>query len=188
MSNRGHIVAPSISKDRIQRLGRRCWSEIEIRESLEMLDDIGMKLLGIFGDPRCAQRIDGQWLIVIAGLSVPAATVRMLYRSCASAVHGLGCPVAGLIADALLLAATTGPLTTQRLSAMAGKLAPATWDGLENAEQAVTRLVAEADLLQVRGLLSRVTDAAGNVTWTATLEGTSVTECAFAIWSCAAES
>lgn len=160
-----HSVAPSISRDTLVRLDRQGWSPSQVRDCMDMLDDTGLRLLAIFGDPRCAARIDGEWVIVIADLVVPADPLRRLYRAVPSAVHGLGCPTAGIIADALLLAATTGPLTPDRIDAMAGKLAPATWDGIESPEEARQRIAEQVNLLLDRRLIVDACAPGGVPTW-----------------------
>lgn len=162
----GHpSVAPSISRNALVRLDRQGWSPSEVRGCLDSLDDTGLRLLAIFGDPRCAARIDGEWVIVIADLVVPADPLRRLYRTVPSAVHGLGCPTAGIIVDALLLAATTGPLTPDRIDAMSGKLAPATWEGIESPAEARQRIAEQVNLLLDRGLIVEACASGGLPAW-----------------------
>lgn len=165
MSDGHPSIAPSISRDTLIRLGREGWSASQVRHCLEMLDDTGVRLLAVFGDPRCAARVDGAWVIVIADLVVSADALRRLYRVAPSAVHGLGCPTAGIIADALLLAATTGPLTPDRIDAMAGKLAPATLAGIDSPEEARQRIAEEVNLLLDRRLLVDACASGGAPTW-----------------------
>jgi hypothetical protein len=171
MKNGRPSIAPSIAPHQLVRLDRRGWSPSEIRDSIEMLDDVGTRMLAVFGDPRCAVRLNGAWVIVAGGLVVRADALRCLYRASGSAVHGLGCPMAGLIADAIMLAATTGPLHQDRVEAMAGKLAPATIDGLESAEEARERVAEQVNVLLDRGLLHDRCTPSGRPEWVLSMRG-----------------
>ena len=171
MSDGYPSIAPSISRDTLIRLGREGWSASQVRHCLEMLDDTGIRLLAVFGDPRCAARVDGAWVIVIADLVVSADALRRLYRAAPSAVHGLGCPTAGIIADALLLAATTGPLTPDRIDAMAGKLAPAAMQAFDGAPQPEWVTFRHVEALVSAGLLRVVGLRGGAVAWELTDAG-----------------
>ena len=165
MSDGYPSIAPSISRDTLIRLGREGWSASQVRHCLEMLDDTGVRLLAVFGDPRCAARVDGAWVIVIADLVVPTEPLRRRYRTLGSAVHGTGCPIDGLIADALLLAATNGALTPDRIAAMAEKLAPAVWEGFDSPEEARERVAQQVNLLLDRRLLVDACASDGSPTW-----------------------
>jgi hypothetical protein len=168
----GHpSIAPSISRDTLVRLDRQGWSPSQVRQCMEMLDEAGLRLLAIFGDPRVAARVDGMWVIVIAGLVVPADPLRCMYRGSGSVVHGPGCPIDGLIADALLLAATTDPLTPDRIASMAEKLAPAVCEGFDSAEEARERIAQQVNLLLDRRLLVDACAANGMPTWKLTDRG-----------------
>jgi hypothetical protein len=165
MHERPTSVSPSIDPARVSAFRRRGWSESQVRESLDMLDETGLRLLAIYGDPRCAAHVGGEWVIVIAGLTVRAHELRRLYAERPSIALGHGCPALGIVTDGLLLAATRGPLTPDRIEAMAAKLAPA---------DARERIAQQVNVLLDRGLLTESFVHGGAIFWVLTPKGASL--------------
>jgi hypothetical protein len=174
MHERPTSVSPSIDPARVSAFRRRGWSASQVRESLDMLDETGLRLLSIYGDPRCAAYVGGEWVIVIAGLTVRAQELRRVYAERPSIALGDGCPALGIVTDGLLLAATRGPLTPDRIEAMAAKLAPATWDGIDSPADARERIAQQVNVLLDRGLLAESFAHGGGFAWVLTAKGTTL--------------
>lgn len=167
-------VSPSIDRRSMDRFRRHGWSHHRVRSALGLLDDTGLRMLAVFGDPRLAARVGNDWVILIAGMTVRAEAIRSLYEAVGSSIHGGGRASAGVIADSLMLAASDGPLTVARVEAMAPKLAPAVGELFVSEASAIDALLAELINLEGRRLLERRAGPSGSTIWQLTGAGLQV--------------
>lgn len=161
-------VMPSIAPHRLNWLRSRPWDEDEVRWGLDRLDHVGMKLLALFGTAECAVFDEDGWSVLIAGLTIPAQRLEDHYRI---AAEGSELPPHACIRDAVLLAASTGPLTQFRVRRMAGKLAPAAMQAFDGAPQPEWVTFRHVEALVSAGLLRVVGLRGGAVAWELTDAG-----------------
>lgn len=122
-------VRPSLSKERWHELARTPWRRGEVQSDLALLaDEIAMRIFTLFGRPDVALRQSGRWVIHLDSMPVDVARLLEDYGQDLGAnkrVKDRKAVETKLLSDAILLAGLSGPLTTERLRAMAKKMSPA---------------------------------------------------------------
>ena len=164
-------ITPSIPAQRMRELQIRPWTDAEVEAALARLDDTGMRLLCSYGSAECAGFERSAWVVRVAGLTVPVPALAEHYQLTDDDARGSASRRRHFLWDAILLAASSSPVTEGRIARMAPQLAPVDRRLFASADAAQELMATEMRSLRSKGFLAPVRMAEPSEAFTPTDSG-----------------